>query len=219
MSGGSTLECPVCYRAAGCFDKLVTCSNGHYCCENCRERCRACPLCRDGTSVRNLMAEHLLSTCLVVCETCGQSHAPGEPHTCTDLPPCPVGCGWRGLPGAHRQHIVQTHCVPCTSATTFSCKVTRFPFQVIVGSNPARLVQFQERDEVSIAIWCIAVGSMGDSAPRVSVKITSAMLTINAMLRVTDCDANAQALILAKDTVLFAIEYDALTVSINASCH
>ena len=76
-----------------------------------------------------------------------------------------------------------------------------------------------EQPPCIIAIWCIAVGSMGDSAPRVSVKITSAMLTINAMLRVTDCDANAQALILAKDTVLFAIEYDALTVSINASCH
>ena len=86
------LECPVCYRHASAQDRVHTCANGHYCCADCMQRGSACPVCRDSTQVRNLIAEEMLAspTLQTICGSCGQWHRIGDVHHCAVFPRCPL---------------------------------------------------------------------------------------------------------------------------------
>lgn len=219
MGGASVLECPVCYRHASAQDRVHTCANGHYCCADCMQRCSACPVCRDSTQVRNLIAEEMLAspTLQTICGSCGQWHRIGDVHHCAVFPRCPLGCGWSGFAGTHWHHLATQHCIPVHTAPRFTGKVTQFPFIVLVGSHPARLVRFAQRDEMHISISCCSVGHVGESSLRALVKLTSAKLNLSVILRACEFLDEAHALVLSKETVVFALENDTLSVTVDVS--
>jgi len=61
------LECPVCYDLI--LPPIISCGQGHNCCNSCRQSVDKCPVCRgDFIGFRNLFAEQLLEQCQFQCK-------------------------------------------------------------------------------------------------------------------------------------------------------
>jgi len=61
------LECPVCFDVV--LSPILLCENGHSVCSSCKENLATCPVCKDPfTTIRNLLAEEILSRCPVACK-------------------------------------------------------------------------------------------------------------------------------------------------------